>query len=257
MSRRGAVAALAATLTLGLTGCAGDPTPAPAPAPSGRTTTATAPPTPSAAATSEPSTYMTLRPAREPRPIRGIDASHHQGPIDWEAVAGDRIRFAYLKASEGTSYTDPTFAGHRDAAQAAGIRVGGYHYFSLCSDGAAQAQHFAAVLGELSPRADLPPAVDLELAGQCATPPGREALLAEVRTFLDAVDQATGRAPVVYLYPEFEAAYGLAGELDDHRQWVRRIGDRPPVRDWWIWQRDDAGRVAGIGGPVDINIMAR
>ena len=114
----------------------------------------------------------------------GIDASHHQGAIDWEAVTNSDISFAYLKATEGTSYTDPTFAQHRAAALDVGMRVGGYHYFQLCSPGPEQAAHFASVLGDLSAGNLLPAAVDLELAGSCTTPPPRGVLLDEVRSFL-------------------------------------------------------------------------
>lgn len=187
---------------------------------------------------------------------RGIDASHHQGAIDWAAVAGDGIAFAYLKASEGTSYTDPTFAGHRTEAQRQGIRVGGYHYFQLCSSGVEQAAHFVSVLGSVGGPEDLPPAVDLELAGSCAAPPARAVLLDEVRAFLQQVEAATGRRPVVYLYPELEERYGVAGELGDYRQWVRSL-DGPPDREWWIWQQTDSGSVDGIAGPVDVNLMWR
>ena len=167
---------------------------------------------------------------------RGIDASHHQGSIDWRAVAGDGITFAYLKATEGTSYTDPTFAQHRSEALDLGLRVGGYHYFQLCSSGAEQAAHFASVLGDLGGGNLLPGAVDLELAGSCATPPARDVLLAEVRTFLEEVEAMTGKEPVVYLFPEFEEAYDVAAELGDHRQWVRSLDGRPD-REWWIWQQ--------------------
>lgn len=216
----------------------------------------------SATSAAPPTTPLTTHPAptaspqpRKPVRVRGIDASHHQGAIDWPRVADDGIAFAYLKATEGTTYVDPTFAGHRAAAQRAGLRVGGYHYFQLCSDGAGQAAHFTAVLGTLD-RDDLPPAVDLELAGSCGTPPARDVLLAEVRTFLDRVETSTGRTPIVYLFPELEAAYGFAAELGDHRQWVRSL-DGPPGRDWWIWQQTDSGSVAGIAGPVDVNVMRR
>ncbi len=184
----------------------------------------------------------------------GIDASHHQGAIDWRAVANDGITFAYLKATEGTSYTDPTFAQHREVALDLGLRVGGYHYFQLCSSGAEQAAHFAAVLGDLGAGNLLPGAVDLELAGSCSTPPARDVLLAEVRTFLEQVEAMTGREPVVYLYPEFEEEYGVAGELGDYRQWVRSLDGRPD-REWWIWQQTDSGSVAGVAGPVDVNVM--
>jgi lysozyme len=243
---------------LALTACsAGDDQPDPAaqsaassptPRPSGPTT---ATPTPASSAPSEP-------PSPRARRVRhlGIDASHHQGAIDWQAVAGDGISFAYLKATEGTSYTDPTFARHRAEALDLGLRVGGYHYFQLCSSGAEQAAHFAAVVGDLRAGNLLPGAVDLELAGSCSTPPPRDVLLTEVRTFLDEVEAATGKRPVVYLFPELEARYGFADELDDHRQWVRSLDGRPD-RPWWIWQRTDSGTVSGIAGPVDVNVMWR
>lgn len=201
----------------------------------------------------EPSQGSTPQPEARKVRQRGIDASHHQGDIDWRAVAGDDIEFAYLKATEGTTFTDPRFTDHRDAARKAGLDVGGYHYYQLCSPGRPQADHFAAVLGRLDSPRDLPGAIDLELAGSCAEPPPRDALLTEVQAFLERVRERTGRRPVVYLYPEFEERYGFADELDDHRQWVRSLDGRP-ARDWWIWQRSETGTVAGIDGPVDLNV---
>lgn len=199
-------------------------------------------------ATTAPSTGST---DAEP-PLEGIDASHHQGPIDWARVAEAGIGFAYLKATEGTGFTDPRFAGHRRDAARHGIAVTGYHYFQLCSDGAAQAEHFLRVLGR---NGDLAQALDLELAGSCADPPPADVLLAEVREFLAVVDRRTGTPTLVYLYPEFEERFGFADDLADHPQWVRRLGVQPPRRAWQVWQYDDRGSVPGIAGGVDLNRM--
>jgi lysozyme len=245
---------LVAAAAVVLAGCGGG-TPAPAPAPTAAPTPApTAAPTatPTLAAEPTPAPERTPEPAPEPVIAEGIDASHHQGPIDWPQVAGAGIRFAYLKASEGTGFTDPRFAAYRAAAVRAGVAVAGYHYFQLCSDGAAQAEHFLAVLGE-APATQPPPALDLELAGSCTDPPPRATLLAEVRTFLRTVDERLGTTTLVYLYPDLEARYGLAGDLADHPQWVRRLGDLPPARDWAVWQYDDDGSVPGVVGGVDRN----
>jgi len=239
------LAALGCATALALTGCGGGtpksgvpPTPPPASSPSGPLTPATpsAPPTP----------------ASPPALAEGIDVSHHQGPIDWPRVARAGIRFAYLKASEGTGFTDPRFAAHRAAAVRAGVTAAGYHYFQLCGDGTAQAEHFLAVLGD-EQQPELPPAVDLELAGSCATPPPAGALLAEIREFLATVDDRLDTTTVVYLYPEFEDRFGFADDLADHPQWVRRLGGRPPERDWAVWQYDDRGSVPGVSGEVDRN----
>ncbi len=211
------------------------------------------------ATTTIPAVTATPRSTPEPEPVRGVDLSHHQGAVDWPRVAGAGMAFAYLKATEGSTYTDPTFASHAAAAADAGLRVGGYHYFNLCAPGAAQGEHFAAVLdgalGGVPARRRMPPALDLELQGSCDTPPPRADLVREVEAFLAVVEPATGQEVVVYAFPEFEARYRMSRAVD-RRQWVRRLGDRPPAREWWLWQQDDAATVPGVSGPVDLNQLA-
>ncbi len=204
-------------------------------------------------ATATPSRTTPSPTPKTSRPVRGVDVSHHQGTVDWRAVARDGIDFAYLKATEGSGFTDPRFHDNARAAASAGLRVGGYHFFSTCSPGAPQAEHFLSALAG-SAASTLPPAVDLELVGNCADPPPRAVLLQEVWTFIDIVERDRGQRVVVYAFPDFEARYRFAPELD-RRQWVRRLGARPPARDWWIWQRADDAQVAGIEGPADLNLM--
>lgn len=262
-------------LLLGLAGCGGDAShdAEPTREESGPSAGPTDGPAPtSSAATSGPSTSDSAKPdsrrsdgstsatpeaektSRAPQPsgpTRGIDASHHQGVIDWPRVAADDVHFAYLKATEGQGFTDPRFATNAGQARKAGIDVGAYHYFSLCSPGAPQADHFLATVGD---RTTLPPVVDLELIGNCDPPPAEAALRTEVQAFIDRVEQATGTRVVVYFHPDFEAHYGMVADFD-RRLWVRKVGSTPPEGDWWMWQRNDRGTVAGIAGPVDINLM--
>lgn len=75
----------------------------------------------------------------------GIDVSAHQGVIDWTRVAGDNISFVYVKATEGGDFTDSRFAQNWTGAHEAGLDRGVYHFFTLCTPGAAQAQHFLDV----------------------------------------------------------------------------------------------------------------
>ena len=39
-------------------------------------------------------------PSRRKYPVRGVDASHYQGQMDWETIAGQNITFAFIKATE-------------------------------------------------------------------------------------------------------------------------------------------------------------
>lgn len=195
----------------------------------------------------------TYQPDRRIYPIRGIDISHHQGKIDWQRVAADDIAFAYIKASEGGDYTDPAFVENSRQAQAAGIAVGAYHFFTLCRSGSDQARHFLAVLraarddhsaSEDLPPDDLPPVIDLEFGGNCSSRPTPAALKAEIASFMDLVEGATGRALVIYATDEFRASYGAA--LPNRPRWVRSVFAQPADDDWMFWQYHNAGYVAGI-----------
>lgn len=79
--------------------------------------------------------------------IEGIDVSAWQHPdgaaIDWQAVRAAGKRFVWIKATQGTTYTNPYFAEDAIEAAHAGLLVGAYH-FAAPGDGTAveQAQHY-------------------------------------------------------------------------------------------------------------------
>ena len=84
--------------------------------------------------------------------IKGIDVSHWQGDIDWEAVKEDGVEFAILKAggSDDGFYEDSKFEENYANAKAAGVAVGAYYFVGdLCKsseDGAADAERFIDIL---------------------------------------------------------------------------------------------------------------
>ncbi len=182
----------------------------------------------------------------------GLDVSHHQGVIDWARVAADDMSFAYIKATEGGDHVDGRFVENWERAAVAGVERGAYHFFTLCTPGRAQAAHFLEVVPQ-DERA-LPPAVDLELAGNCAARPPSATVHRELDDFLAAVESTTGQRSVLYVGDDFENAYPLRGALA-RPLWHRRIFWRADVDGWWIWQFTGWGRVDGIRGGVDVNVM--
>jgi lysozyme len=68
-------------------------------------------------------------------PVRGIDVSHHNGQIDWDRVAAQGIRFAYIKASEGNDLRDPLFEYNWTEVRRVGLIPGAFHVFGNCSSG--------------------------------------------------------------------------------------------------------------------------
>ena len=63
------------------------------------------------ACTAEPDTATVTEEVRvcaDGPTVEGIDVSKWQGTIDWDAVAADGIRFAFIRTTDGTGYLDET-----------------------------------------------------------------------------------------------------------------------------------------------------
>lgn len=181
----------------------------------------------------------------------GIDVSAHQGTIEWRAVASNDITFAYIKATEGGDFVDDRFDTNWTEAGEAGLKRGAYHFFTLCRPGDEQAQNFLRVA---SPdRQALPPAVDLELAGNCSARPQRNEVYSELRTFLEMVEEAWGGATVLYVGNDWEGLYPVKEWLG-RPLWLRRFLLRPHEQ-WHIWQLHGYANVTGVEGGVDLNVM--
>ena len=94
----------------------------------------------------------------------GLDAASFQGVVDWAAVDA-WTGFGWEKATQGRGYVNPYWAAARTAmaarAAASGFVPGAYLFLEE-GHGAAQADHFAAVAGDLDGFAL---AVDIEPAG--------------------------------------------------------------------------------------------
>jgi len=195
--------------------------------------------------------YANFSPEGSHYPVRGIDVSHHQGPIDWDRVARSGIAFAFLKATEGGTHVDEDFRENFESARKAGIAVGAYHFFTFCKTGAEQAANFIAVVPHES--GTLPPVVDIEFGGNCATRPTLEAFAKELGDFLTQVEQGFGQPAIVYIAGDAVGAYSSAVPV--RARWVRSIVWPPFGQDWLIWQYHNAGHVDGIDGIVDLNVL--
>lgn len=196
--------------------------------------------------------YLGFEVSREAYPVQGIDVSHHQGAIDWDALATAPPHFVYMKASEGGDFRDTRFVENWRESARVGIRRGAYHYFTLCRPGVDQARNFIDAVPV--DRAALPPAVDLEFVGNCSRRPPREDFLAELRAYLDLVEGHYGRRALIYTTRSFYRRY-LEGDVEDRPYWLRSLVVEPRFRDagWTVWQYHDRSTRAGIAGPVDLN----
>jgi GH25 family lysozyme M1 (1,4-beta-N-acetylmuramidase) len=192
--------------------------------------------------------------------VPGIDTSHYQHApsLDWAKVKGDGVAFAFLKATEGTTFTDPYFASDWSSTRSNGIYRGAYH-FARPSVGSAdnQAAYFASVIGPQTGRGTLPPVLDLESTGGLS----RSRLITWTSNFLKATEQLTGRVPIVYVSPAFWEDH-LANSTAFHHYplWIAHYGVSSPRVPggwpaWTFWQTNSTGRVQGISGRVDSDLF--
>jgi len=92
--------------------------------------------------------------------ILGIDVSKWQGVIDWNQVANDGKVFAFVKATEGKTYTDPKFAVNASNGNSAGVVIGVYHFARPDNNtGTEDATNFVNVAGNYMGTGFLPPVV--------------------------------------------------------------------------------------------------
>lgn len=186
----------------------------------------------------------------------GVDVSTYQGTLDWNTAAAFDVEFAFIKATEGVSITDSQFSANWENAAKAGVLRSAYHYYTHDVDPVAQADHFLDVVGT---GFDLPLALDLE-EGKGVPPPNQ--LAANVKAFLDRVEEKSGRRPIIYTMASFWMTYMPAVSwATDYDLWVANWNVStpllpPPWTTWKFWQFKANEPVPGKTKRVDLNWFA-
>lgn len=186
--------------------------------------------------------------------VVGVDVSHYQGDIDWSLLGRSGVRFAYIKATEGSSLQDDHFQRNWAGANQAGVARGAYHFFTLCSKAEDQAQNFFTAV-PVVPDA-LPPMIDLEISNPCGNKYVMKDPAGEIAKLQKLIADKYGRQPVFYVTDEFERTY-LQGLFPDQDLWVRSI-QWPPnyrVQQWIIWQYHDHAHKPGVATDLDLNFF--
>jgi lysozyme len=179
--------------------------------------------------------------------LPGIDISHYQGVADWPKVKQAGIRFAYIKATQGASFTDPKLKANVEGAASVEIPIGLYHVF-LANTGEAQVQNWLNANRNF--RSQLPSWLDIE--------PG-SVTDETVCQVIDLLEKGFSFSDVIFCSPSTAdaylsdhtafAAYGLA--ISHYNVSAPRIPE--PWTDWEFWQHSCGGTVDGISTAVDLD----
>jgi lysozyme len=220
--------------------------------------------------------------------IFGVDISHYTSlgfPI--ENLRQKKVRFVYMKATQGTGYLDDHFAQFWARAgslpQGSEVHRGAYHFLSAGDPttpprawGAAQAKTFVKVIhaNKGLRKTDMPPVVDLEWDKASANGPDRWAqrspsdILEVVLGFVEQVKSDLGVAPMVYTarswWSERIGSDAMVDKLSGYPLWDADYSRRARASEipktihnqaWALWQYTDGATMAiGFSKPFDANI---
>lgn len=164
---------------------------------------------------------------------RIVDISSNQHPsgtpIDWAEVAKAGVTTVIIKATQGTTYTNPWYARDVAGAQAAGLDVLAYH-FAEFTDVAAEVAHFRSVAGKLAQCLDIETSENVPWS----------------RTFLQGLELPPAK---LLIYGSASSLRSIYAQLPA-MAWVAAYQAHSPG--WGVlWQFTSSAAIPGIPGQVD------
>lgn len=199
-------------------------------------------------------------------PIRIIDASKHQGRIDWPRVQAAGIHGVIVKLSEGQGYVDPRADFNVTGAHAAGLVIGGYHFSRIntgtdaAKDARAEVEDFLTTARRWEGAIEMGLlALDVELGGI------KKRRSKYVRAWLtegsEYFHQRVGRWPLIYTgRTTWKYKLGRDDAFAHLPLWLVDYRNRSKPRrtipgwEWRLWQHSHKGQIPGIRGRVDMNV---
>ncbi|EGG45204.1 MULTISPECIES: lysozyme [Streptomyces] len=186
----------------------------------------------------------------------GVDVSGHQGSVSWSTLWNSGVRWAYTKATEGTYYTNPSFAQQYNGSYDVGMIRGAYHFATPdTTSGAAQADYFVDHGGGWSRDGKtLPGTLDIEWNpyGDACYGKSADGMVSWIRDFLNRYKARTGRDAVLYTatswWTQCTGDYGGFGATNP--LWIARyassVGTLPAGWSFQtMWQYTSSGPTVG------------
>ncbi|MFJ3285518.1 lysozyme [Streptomyces sp. NPDC086669] len=188
--------------------------------------------------------------------MEGVDVSSHQGDVAWPTLWSSGVKWAYVKATEGTYYTNPYFAQQYNGSYNVGMIRGAYHFATPdTTNGATQADYFVDHGGGWSRDGrTLPGVLDIEWNPYGAACYGKSAsgMVTWIRDFVNRYKARTGRDAVIYTATSWwkqctgnSSAFATANPL-----WIARyataVGELPAGWSYHtMWQYTSTGPTVG------------
>ena len=186
----------------------------------------------------------------------GVDVSSHQRTVAWSTLWASGVTWAYVKATEGTYYTNPYYGSQYTGSRAVGMIRGAYHFATPdTTGGAAQADYFVDHGGGWTrDGTTLPGVLDIEWNpyGDACFGKSASGMVTWIRDFVNRYKARTGRDPVIYTATSWwkqctgnSSAFASANPL-----WIARyaasVGELPAGWSYYtMWQYTSSGPTVG------------
>jgi lysozyme len=189
--------------------------------------------------------------------VHGIDVSRYQGRIEWDKISkykksGKKVKFAFIKATEGFSIVDSHFERNWKLSKEYGILRGAYHFYRPEESPEKQAEAF--LKNVKIEKGDLPPVIDLEITSGKSS---KEICLG-VKKWMEIIEGQTCMKPIIYTNSRYYDKH-LSGFFSNNLIWIARYENSSiSLKDsthWSFWQHSENGILEGIEGKVDLNVF--
>ena len=206
--------------------------------------------------------------------VQGIDVASFQHPngaaISWTQVAQAGYKFAFIKATEGSYYTNPYYAGDASGAKSAGLLAAPYAFaIPNYSGGALQADYALDRSNYAADGRTLPLILDIEY-DPYKVPDGtndcyglsQSAMVAWITAFVKEATRRVGQPPVIYTTAGWwTTCTGNSAAFTADPLWVASYAASPVVPApwsgaWTYWQYTNAATTPGVSGSTDASWLS-
>ena len=192
----------------------------------------------------------------------GIDVSYYQKEIDWEKVADDGIDFAMIRlgyrgADTGRLHTDSRFRENFRASKRAGLSRGVYFFSQAVTTEEAVEEAKYVIRRIRGSGIEYPVVFDMEpVSGSDRIDHLTSLEKTEIADAFCQVIEKNGYTAMIYGNPSWLSDHLQMEYLTDYPLWIAHYADVTNYpHEFKMWQYTDRGRVKGIKGNVDMNIL--